>query len=141
MNASAAADPAVPRPPAILPMALPRPYQIGLLQRALSADMERAQDRAIALHHGAAPRASLTPWIAKEQVEREETLACDREYALRQLLATIPAITMADAGVHLCRGLEVVADLEGNMLTERQLANNYKEIRRLMASALSVVHA
>ena len=141
MSASAAAEPAIPRPSAILPMALPQPYQIGLLQRALGADMARAQDRAIALRHGAAPRASPSVAIATDQVEREEALACDREYAIRDLLPTVPASTMADAGVHVCRALEVVADLEGNVLTKGQLDENYKSLRRLLASILPVVRA
>jgi len=118
---------------------LPSPYEIGLQQQAHRHMMNEANEAELALRQAGRSTPATERMAAEKSARRISELASDREYTFRDLLPTVPASTAADAGVQLCYGLEVIADIENNHLTPFQLTLNHRRLRRILASAIGVI--
>lgn len=127
-------------PPAPLPVLPPRPRPSPVLPSV--ADLGRLIEAAsFACEHFDAVRLALpnNDQLGRRRAERGAMLATDQEFALRDLVLTLPARSLGDAAVQVGIGIAVVEDCEGNELSEVRLAENYRQLRRIMASVLPVV--
>ncbi len=110
------------------------PYAIGVEQRRLSALHDETQQVLIEEHH-----AAKKDHQREAQANRDGLLATDRLHLLGELLATLPAMTMADVGVLVCHGLEVADDITNNHLEPGELDERVVSLRRILASILPIV--